>query len=132
MSDSVFSPSDHPLASAVMTALATVNDPEIKRPITELGMVESASMDGDGRLAVKLLLTISGCPLKDTLRTDITEAGLTVDGVAAVDVELGVMSDEQRSALREQLRGGRPEREIPFAKSGNLTQVIAIASGKGG
>lgn len=132
MSESVVTPPDHPLASAVMSALGTVNDPEIKRPITELGMVDSAAVDGDGRLAVKLLLTISGCPLKDTLRSDITAAGLTVDGITAVDVELGVMSDEQRTALREQLRGGRAERDIPFAKAGNLTQVIAIASGKGG
>ncbi|MFW6597159.1 Mrp/NBP35 family ATP-binding protein [Propionibacteriaceae bacterium Y2011] len=130
--ESLFTPADHPLAGPVMAALATVQDPEIKRPITEIGMVDAVSIDDTGRLTVRILLTISGCPLKDTLRSDTTAATSKVDGVTSVDVELGVMTDEQRGALRKQLTGNATEREIPFAKPGNLTQVIAIASGKGG
>jgi ATP-binding protein involved in chromosome partitioning len=42
------------------------------------------------------------------------------------------MSDAQRGALKQKLRGGQPEREIPFAKPGSLTRVFAVASGKGG
>ena len=42
------------------------------------------------------------------------------------------MSDQQRGELRNQLSGGQAEREIPFAKPGSLTTVIAVASGKGG
>ncbi|HIT74583.1 MAG TPA: Mrp/NBP35 family ATP-binding protein [Candidatus Avipropionibacterium avicola] len=132
MSDRLVTPIDHPLADSVTKALASVNDPEIKRPITELGMVEHARIGDAGQLAVKILLTVASCPLKDTLRGDVTAATGAVEGITAVDVELGVMSDEQRTNLRNQLTGGRAEREIPFAKAGNLTKVIAISSGKGG
>jgi ATP-binding protein involved in chromosome partitioning len=121
-----------PSQDALFAALSTVNDPEIRKPITELGMVESVSVADDGRAAVTILLTVSGCPLKETLTRDTTAALLTVDGVTAVDVTLGVMSDEQRTSLRENLRGGAGEREIPFARPGSLTRVYAVASGKGG
>ncbi|XVX21257.1 Mrp/NBP35 family ATP-binding protein [Actinomycetota bacterium] len=113
-------------------ALSTVIDPEIRKPITELGMVESASVDESGRASVTILLTVAGCPMKDTLRRDTTAALEKVEGVTSVDVTLGVMSDEQRAGLRQQLRGGAAEREIPFAKPGSLTRVYAVASGKGG
>ena len=117
---------------ALRAALATVNDPEIRKPITELGMVESVECDETGRVAVTILLTIAGCPLKATLTNDTTAALLKVPGVTAVDVTLGVMSEEQRAELRTNLRGGAPEKEIPFAKAGSLTRVYAVASGKGG
>jgi ATP-binding protein involved in chromosome partitioning len=120
------------LQDRVNAALATVNDPEIKRPITELGMVESVDISDDGRVAVKVLLTVAGCPLKDTITRDVTTAVGGVDGVSGVELELGVMSAEQRAGLQEQLRGGQAQREIPFAQPGSLTQVFAIASGKGG
>ncbi len=117
---------------ALHQALTTVIDPEIRKPVTELGMVESVRVDESGRVAVTILLTVSGCPMKDTLTKDTTAALAKVPGVSAVDVTLGVMSDEQRVALRTQLRGGNAEREIPFAKPGSLTRVYAVASGKGG
>ena len=113
-------------------ALDTVIDPEIRRPITELGMVESAAVDVDGLAAVTILLTVSGCPMKDTLTKDTTQAMLGIEGVTDVNVTLGVMNDEQRSELKNHLRGGQAEKEIPFAKPGSLTRVYAIASGKGG
>ncbi len=117
---------------ALRAALATVNDPEIRKPITELGMVESAEADEAGHVEVTILLTISGCPLKETLTRDTTAAVLKVPGVTSINVTLGVMSDEQRADLKTQLRGGQTEREIPFAKPGSLTRVYAVASGKGG
>ncbi len=117
---------------ALRTALATVIDPEIRKPVTELGMVESVSVDAAGVVSVTILLTVSGCPMKETLTKDTTAALAKVDGVTDVVVTLGVMSDEQRAGLRDQLRGGVAEREIPFAKPGSLTRVYAVASGKGG
>ncbi|HEY7723465.1 MAG TPA: Mrp/NBP35 family ATP-binding protein [Pedococcus sp.] len=117
---------------ALHEALSTVIDPEIRKPVTELGMVERVSVDQAGRVAVTILLTVSGCPMKDTLTKDTTAALSRVAGVTGVDVTLGVMSDEQRGSLRQQLRGGVAEREIPFAKPGSLTRVYAVASGKGG
>jgi len=121
-----------PSQDALIAALSTVNDPEIRKPITELGMVESVDVDESGRAAVTILLTISGCPLKDTLTRDATAALLTVEGVTSVAVTLGVMSDEQRAELKTTLRGGNPEREIPFAQPNSLTRVYCVASGKGG
>ena len=120
------------LESDVRRALAGVNDPEIRRPITDLGMVDSVTVGDDGAARVRVLLTVAGCPLKDTLRRDITAAVGGVQGVSRVEVDLGVMSDQQRGELRNQLSGGQAEREIPFAKPGSLTTVIAVASGKGG
>jgi len=117
---------------ALHQALATVIDPEIRKPITELGMVQSATVDEAGHAAVTILLTVSGCPMKDTLTRDTKAALAKVPGITGVDVTLGVMSAEQRAGLREQLRGGVAEREIPFARPGSLTRVYAVASGKGG
>ena len=121
-----------PTTDQVLTALATVNDPEIKRPITDLGMVDDVAVDADGTVHVKVLLTVAGCPLKDTINRDVTAAVTAVAGVSAVDLTLGVMTAEQRAGLQDQLRGGQAQREIPFAQPGSLTKVFAIASGKGG
>jgi ATP-binding protein involved in chromosome partitioning len=121
-----------PTAEQVTAALATVQDPEIHRPITELNMVDSIDVRPDGVVAVRVLLTVSGCPLKDKITRDVTEAVSRLDGVTGVVVDLGVMDDEQRAALQTQLRGGQAAREIPFAQPGSLTRVYAVASGKGG
>jgi len=126
------STAEHPLVPLIRQALQRVDDPEIRRPITDLGMVDGIDVDAGGRARVRVLLTVSGCPLRDTLHRDVTAAVGAVSGVASVDVELGVMSDEQRAALRDLLKGGQAEREIPFARPDSLTQVIAVASGKGG
>jgi len=120
------------LHDAVMAALATVNDPEIHKPITELGMVESVAIGEDAVAHVRVLLTIAGCPLSGTIDADVRQALASVDGLAGAEVELGVMSDEQRTELKTKLRGGIAQREIPFAREDNLTQVLLISSGKGG
>ncbi|MFP3578197.1 Mrp/NBP35 family ATP-binding protein [Arthrobacter sp. SIMBA_036] len=119
-------------SQALDAALATVIDPELRRPITELGMVESVSAAEDGTVRLAVLLTIAGCPLRDTITRDATEALSGVAGVSAVDVELKVMTPAQRQALRDELRGPGAQRVIPFAQPGSLTKVYAVASGKGG
>ncbi len=121
-----------PTDDRVRAALATVQDPEIKRPITELGMVDEVTVHPDGTVAVRILLTVAACPLKETLTRDVRAAVAALDGVHSVDVSLGVMTDEQRQGLRAQLRGDSGSRDIPFAQPGSLTRVIAVASGKGG
>ncbi|MEI5672398.1 MULTISPECIES: Mrp/NBP35 family ATP-binding protein [Nocardioides] len=120
------------LLEQVNAALATVNDPEIKRPITELGMVDTVEIDDAGLVHLTVLLTVAGCPLKDTINRDVTAAVANVDGISGVDLTLGVMSAEQRAGLKEILSDGKAQREIPFAQPGSLTKVYAIASGKGG
>ncbi|GAB3679064.1 Mrp/NBP35 family ATP-binding protein [Angustibacter aerolatus] len=121
-----------PTLDEVRAALARVDDPEIRKPVTELGMVDDVRVDPAGGVDVRLLLTVAGCPMKDTLTRDVTREVGALPGVTGVRVDLGVMSDEQRRGLREQLRGGQTEREVPFAKPGSLTRVYAVASGKGG
>src|SRR6185437_1180840 len=118
--------------SAITTALATVDDPEIRRPITDLGMVRSVQLRPDGVAEIGILLTVAGCPLRDKLRTDITAAVGAVEGVRAVEIDFGVMSPEQRKNLQTSLRGNAQEPVIPFAQPNSRTRVYAIASGKGG
>ena len=124
--------SSTPSTEQVRKALATVQDPEIHRPITDLGMVKSVDIADDGAVSVGIYLTVAGCPMKGRIEKDVTEAVTKVAGVTSVSVELDVMSDEQRKALQTQLRGGQAEKEIPFAKPNSLTKVFAVASGKGG
>ena len=121
-----------PVLEQIHAALATVNDPEIRRPITELGMVDSVDVDNAGAVEVKVLLTVAGCPLKDTINRDVTAAVEKVPGVTSVNLTLGVMDADQRAGLQEQLRGGQTQKEIPFSRPDSLTKVYAIASGKGG
>ncbi|MGH3407713.1 MAG: Mrp/NBP35 family ATP-binding protein [Streptosporangiaceae bacterium] len=121
-----------PTADQVTQALASVNDPEIHRPITELGMVKDVQVAADGTVRVGIWLTVAGCPLRDTITRDVTGAVSRLPGVSGVQVDLDVMSEQQRRELQGRLRGGKEEREIPFAQPGSLTKVYAIASGKGG
>src|SRR5690242_21756786 len=96
--DSMAAPSvvSPPSAEQVTAALAGVNDPEIRRPITELGMVKGVEVAPDGKVGVGIYLTVATCPLRDTITADVTAAVSRVPGVTGVDVRLDVMSGEQR------------------------------------
>ena len=120
------------LEKAVRAALAKVIDPELRRPITELNMVKSVEVSDGGAVHVEILLTTEACPKKTEITERVSAAVTDVPGTGAVTVNLGVMNDEQRTALRVQLRGDAAEPVIPFAQPGNLTRVYAVASGKGG
>jgi len=120
------------LLTAIHAALGTVIDPEIHRPITELGMVGDVAVDDAGVVSVTILLTIAGCPMQHTIDNDVRQALAAVPGVTDVKVTLGAMTNEQRAKLAESLGGGEAEREIPFAQAGNRTRVVLVASGKGG
>ncbi|WP_372463097.1 Mrp/NBP35 family ATP-binding protein [Pseudonocardia kujensis] len=117
---------------AIRAALSKVEDPEIRKPITEIGMVKGVTVSPDGVAQVGVYLTVAGCPMRETITNRVTAAVSAVPGVSEVRVELDVMSDEQRTALRRQLRGDSDEPEIPFAQPGSLTRVYCVASGKGG
>ncbi|GAB2966452.1 P-loop NTPase [Actinotalea caeni] len=119
----------------VRGALEGVLDPEIRRPITDLDMVRDIRVEetpAGAAVTVLVALTTAGCPLRDTITRDVDAAVSKLEGVAAVTVEMTVMTDEERTALRTKLRGGVAEPVIPFSQPGNLTRVIAVASGKGG
>jgi len=120
------------IEQAVRAALGTVDDPEIRKPITDLGMVKGVSVSAGGLAHVGVFLTVAGCPMRETIISRVTEAVSKVRGVTGVRVELDVMSDEQRTQLRRSLRGDSAEPVIPFAQPGSLTRVFCVASGKGG
>ncbi len=120
------------LIPAVRAALGKVIDPELRRPITELNMVKSIDVGADSAVHVEIYLTTSACPKKTEITERVSQAVADVPGTGAVTVALDVMNDEQRTALRKQLRGDSAEPVIPFAQPGSLTRVYAVASGKGG
>ena len=121
-----------PTEDAIRAALSRVNDPEIHKPITELGMVKGIEVRASGVVEVGIYLTVAGCPMRNEITERVTTAVSDVPGVGAVQVVLDVMDDEQRTALRKGLRGDAAEPVIPFAQPGSLTRVYAVASGKGG
>lgn len=114
----------------INTALGRVIDPELHKPLPELGMVESVDFTG-GIAKIGILLTIVGCPMKDRLHSDITKALSDISDVKSVEINFGVMNEEQRNKVKKLIRGGR-EKFIPFAQPDSLTRVLGIASGKGG
>ena len=114
----------------INTALGTVIDPELHKPLPELGMVESVNFT-DGVAKINILLTIIGCPMKDRLHSDITKSLANISEVKNVEINFGVMNEEQRNNVKKLIRGGR-EKFIPFAQPDSLTRVLGIASGKGG
>ncbi|KAA0022570.1 Mrp/NBP35 family ATP-binding protein [Antrihabitans cavernicola] len=118
--------------SDVRAALARVNDPEIRKPITELGMVKSVAVADDASVDIAIYLTTAACPMRTEISDRVTKAVADVAGVGPIRVELDVMNDEQRTELRKSLRGDSAEPVIPFAQPGSLTRVYAVASGKGG
>ncbi len=132
----------------VIEALRPVEDPELRRSIVDLDMVKQVVVDG-GRVRVVVALTVAGCPLRTEITARVTEALRGLDGVTGVDVDLTVMSDAERAALRERLQGEAgpshdhaghdhgahghaPARPVPFNQPGSRTRVLGIASGKGG
>lgn len=120
---------DGDLAEAVRNAVGAVIDPELRRPLAELDMVREVTATAD-RIRIDIALTIVGCPASDRIERDVRAAAAALVPAERVDVELGVMTPDQRAALTERLRGARA-RGIPFTR-GSLTRVIAVTSGKGG
>lgn len=118
-------------APLVWDALSRVLDPEIRRPITELGMVRAVTVNDSGDARVSILLTIAGCPAADRIERDTREAVTGVAGIRTVSIEIDVMDAEQRSAFVERVRSTRPQRQQQFGPD-SLTRVIAVTSGKGG
>lgn len=114
----------------IHAALARVNDPELHRPLPDLGMVESVEVNGS-TAHIKIKLTIEGCPMKDRLEADIQRELLGVANISDLALTFGVMTEDERNNVKKMLRGGR-DKFNPFAEPNSLTRVIGIASGKGG
>ena len=119
------------IRSRVFTALSRVTDPEIRKPITDLDMVSHVTVSDAGQVNVGIRLTIAGCPAAARIESDVLAAAESVSGPGQANVEVAIMTREQRTALTEKLRGGQVERGVQFGAT-SLTRVYAITSGKGG
>lgn len=117
--------------AALWAALSRVNDPEVRLPITELGMVANAAIDSEGNAEVEVKLTITGCPAAQQIEKDVRAAVATVTGVQALSLQMSVMSEDERHSFIETVRAGKPARSNRFTAD-SLTRVIAVTSGKGG
>jgi ATP-binding protein involved in chromosome partitioning len=118
-----------PDRDAILTALESVIDPELRRPVTELEMVRDVTIEPDGSVDVTIALTVAGCPLRSSFQDQVQQHVGAVDGVTAVRLSFDVMSPEEKSALTSRLRGNRPEKSPQLDPR---TRVVVVASGKGG
>jgi ATP-binding protein involved in chromosome partitioning len=132
---------------SVLEALRPVQDPELHRSIVDLDMVRDIRIKR-GSVTVTVALTVAGCPLRAEITKRVTDAVAALAGVDRVDVDLTVMTDDERAALRDRLQGtsggggshaghdhgGAPQQRkpIPFNEPGSRTRVLGISSGKGG
>ena len=139
-----------PTAEEVLEALRPVQDPELHRSVVDLDMVRDIRLAGGGRVAVTIALTVAGCPLRAEITDRVTRAVGALEGVTGVDVDLTVMTDDERAALRSRLQGDVPggapaagheghahavndgPQVIPFADPSSRTRVLGLSSGKGG
>lgn len=119
------------IAKAVWRSLASVRDPEIMQPITELGMVRSVEVDEAGKAQVGISLTIAGCPAARRIEAETLAAVQNTSGVNDAEIVIDVMSPSERQAFIERVRGSRGNRVSQFGPD-SLTRVIAVTSGKGG
>jgi ATP-binding protein involved in chromosome partitioning len=119
-----------PTRDAILAALANVIDPELQRPVTELDMVRDITVE-DGIVSLTIVLTIAGCPLRDSFERQVEQAFAGVPGVRGFALNFGVMTPEERQALTTKLRGGATERDNTIRLPRDC-RVIAVASGKGG
>jgi ATP-binding protein involved in chromosome partitioning len=135
------------LDAAVQAALAGVEEPELRRPITGLGMVDSVVAKGR-KVRVTLALPLPGDETRAELRKRVIDALVPVEGVDRVDVEFRDMDDGELRTVAGILKGVAPDplrvldasaaatprppepRPNPFTDT--RTRVLAVASGKGG
>lgn len=116
---------------AVMHVLSGIDDPELKKPLTELGMVKFVNI-ADGDVTVGITLTSPECPLKQKIIDDVTKGVSNIPEVESVKVEFDAMTDEQREALRQKLGYGTKESPSTIDIGNIARRFIAVASGKGG
>ncbi|MGA2519330.1 MAG: Mrp/NBP35 family ATP-binding protein [Acidimicrobiales bacterium] len=121
-----------PAEEAVRAALSGVVDPELGDNIVDLGMVRAVRVDPDGTVVVEVALTVAACPLRTQLRTDVEARVGSLPGVERVEVEMGVMDAEERSALMDRARHKAQQDKALATDIPATTRVLAVSSGKGG
>lgn len=123
-------PADGFSEAGIREALRDVRDPEIGRDLISLNMVRSIEIEGSA-VTVGVALTTAGCPMKHRITGDIRDRLMMIEGVENVEVDFGVMTDDDRQNLLTSLHGG-PSELAPAFKDESRTRIIAVVSGKGG
>ena len=123
-------PADGFTEAGIREALRDVKDPEIGRDLISLNMIRGVEIQGPN-VTVGVALTTAGCPMKHRITTDVRDRLMEIGGVEAVEVDFGVMTDEDRQNLMTSLHGG-PSELAPAFRDESKTRIIAVVSGKGG
>ena len=123
-------PADGFSEAGIREALRDVRDPEIGRDLISLNMIRNVDIEGSG-VTVGVALTTAGCPMKHRITTDIKDRLMEIEGVGGVEVDFGVMTDDDRQNLMTSLHGG-PSELAPAFRDESRTRIIAVVSGKGG
>jgi len=106
------------LKDAVLEALRTVEDPDLKRDLVTLNMIEDLEAGSDGRVSLRVMLTTPACPLKDKIRGDVEKAVKAVPGVKDLKITMDARTRKGASNGAGAIPG--------------VTHIIAVSSGKGG
>jgi ATP-binding protein involved in chromosome partitioning len=128
-----------PTREQVIEALRPVQDPELHVSVVDLDMVRDVRIEG-GTVAVTIALTVAGCPMTAEIDNRVKDAVGRLEGVHDVAVDLTVMTDEERAAVRQKLQGaqvgghahGQPAAPLPFSDPSSKTRILGLSSGKGG
>ena len=123
-------PADGFSEAGIREALRDVRDPEIGRDLISLNMIRNVDIQGSG-VTVGVALTTAGCPMKHRITTDVRDRVMMIEGVESVEVDFGVMTDDDRQNLMTSLHGG-PSELAPAFRDESKTRIIAVVSGKGG
>ncbi len=108
----------------ILDALKNIQDPELKKSIVELGMIQNIELSGPA-VRVTVALTMAGCPFKDQIKEEVRAALTSIPGIEEARVVITTMTSEQRARVF----GNEPS-EMEGMK--NVKNVVAVASGKGG
>ena len=76
-----------PTEEEMMQRLATVEDPELRMSIVELGLVYGVDFD-NGKVTVTMTLTSPGCPLGGLIESQAYHVLRSLPGVEDVDVNI--------------------------------------------
>jgi ATP-binding protein involved in chromosome partitioning len=104
-------------ADLIKKSLSRVQDPDLKKDLVTLGMIQGIHIAGE-KVSFKVVLTTPACPLKEVIKNNCLEA-LTTDYGTAWEWDITMTS--QVTTVRD----ATPI--LPQVKN-----IIAIASGKGG
>lgn len=99
----------------ILAALKNVEDPDLKKDLVTLGMIEDLKIDGL-KVSFSVVLTTPACPMKAMLENACRNA---IKHFVNADAQITINMTSRVTTPKQQLNG-------------NIKNIIAVASGKGG